>query len=149
MIYGNCQHIWKYKGLLQRLDLVIDYVRSHDLESMEPGYYPIQENDVWLRISDNQTKPECDAVYEAHDQFLDVHMVVKGQEVILCAFRGSMDGVAEVFPERDLILFQGKGQPIILSDWEYLILFPDDVHAPSICVSTPGPVRKALFKVRV
>lgn len=149
MIYGNRQHSQQYAGISPRLDCALAYLQSHDLSSMEPGRYPIQGDDVWLRISDNHTKPESEALYEAHDQFIDIQMVVRGQEIIRCAFRRDMEGVMESHPERDISYYQGVGQPVLLSAGDFLILFPDDVHAPSLCVDTPADVRKALFKVRV
>lgn len=149
MIYGNRQHSQQYIGLSPRLDCALAHLQSHDLSVMEPGRYLIQGDDVWLRISDNQTKPESEALYEAHEKFVDIQMVLQGREIIRCAFRRDMDGVIEVRPEQDISYYRGIGQPFLLSEGDFLILFPDDVHAPSLCAGAPAAVRKALFKVRI
>ena len=149
MIYGNLQHSQQYTGISPRLDCALTYLQTHDLNAMEPGRYPILGEDVWLRISDNSTKPESEAVYEAHDRFIDIQMILRGEEIIRCAFRRDMVSVTESPPVRDVTFYQGSGQPFLLSAGDFLILFPDDAHAPSLCVGAPASVRKALFKVRV
>lgn len=149
MIYGNSQHASQYFGLSPRLDRAIVYLQSHDLAAMEPGRYPIFGDDVWVKISDITTKPESEALYEAHDNFIDIQMVLHGKEIIRCAFRRDMEGILAAPPDRDVIFYRGRGLPFSLTDGDFLILFPDDVHAPALSDQAPAPVRKALFKVRV
>lgn len=87
------------------------------------GRYPILGEDVWLRISDNSTKPESEAVYEAHDRFIDIQMILRGEEIIRCAFRRDMVSVTESHPDRDVTFYQGSGQPFLLSAGDFLISF--------------------------
>ena len=149
MIYGNRQHTSQYLGISPRLDRALNYLMTHDLAAMAPGRYPIDGDDVWVKISDIATKSESDALYEAHDKFIDIQMVIHGKEVIRGAFRHEMDGVLEEHPDRDVAFYKGEGTPFTLTDGDYLILFPDDVHAPALSPEAPAAVRKALFKVRV
>lgn len=149
MIYGNKHHTRQYLGLSPRLDSALHFLMTHDLVTMEPGRYSIDGEDVWVRISDITTKPESKALYEAHDQFIDIQMVIHGNEVIRCAFRRDMEGLLEAHPDRDVSFYKGTGLPFTLTDGDYLILFPDDVHAPALTAGPPAAVRKALFKVRV
>lgn len=149
MIYGHSGCIRQYLGISPRLDKALTYLTDHDLSTIAPGRYPIDGDDVWVKISDITTKPEEEALYEAHENFIDIQMVIHGHEVIRCAFRRDMEGVLEAHPERDVTFFRGIGMPFSLTDGDYLILFPDDVHAPALCQQAPATVRKALFKVRV
>lgn len=149
MIYGNRCNTRQYLGISPRLDKALTFLMTHDLSTMEPGRYPIDDEDVWVRISDITTKPEEEALYEAHENFLDIQMVIHGQELYRCAFRRDMEGVLKSHPERDVSFFRGTGMPFLLNDGDYLILFPDDVHAPALCPQAPSTVRKALFKVRI
>jgi len=149
MIYGNRQFTKQYLGISAHLDSALHYLMNHDLSAMEPGRYPIDGDNVWVKISDITSKPEEQALYEAHENFIDIQMVIHGREVIRCAFRRDMESLLETHPERDVSFFKGTGVPFHLTDGDYLILFPDDVHAPALCEDVPATIRKALFKVRV
>lgn len=89
MIYGNLQHSQQYTGISPRLDCALTYLQTHDLNAMEPGRYPILGEDVWLRISDNSTKPESEAVYEAHDRFIDIQMILRERRSSAALFVGT------------------------------------------------------------
>lgn len=149
MIFSNRNHCQRYLGIHPNLDAALRFIQNTDLSAMEPGEYPISGKDVWIRISDITTKPEADAVLEAHRDFLDIQMVLRGEEIIRCGFLGDMTGITDSRPERDIFFYQGPSQPIALTDGQFLILFPDDVHAPALTKGKPATVRKALVKVRL
>lgn len=149
MIFSNRNQCQRYLGIHPNLDAALRFIQNTDLSAMEPGEYPISGKDVWIRISDITTKPEADAVLEAHRDFLDIQMVLRGEEIIRCGFLGDMTGITDSRPERDIFFYQGPSQPIALTDGQFLILFPDDVHAPALTKGKPATVRKALVKVRL
>ena len=149
MIFTHKKDCGRYQGITPNLDVALQFIQTTDLDALEPGKHSISGQDVWVRISDVTTKPEEEAVLEAHLDFLDIQMVLRGEEIIRYGFRGRMTRVTDICPERDVSLYSGPSQPITLTGGQLLILFPDDVHAPALTKGEPSVVRKALFKVRL
>ncbi|WP_050622555.1 YhcH/YjgK/YiaL family protein [Clostridium phoceensis] len=149
MIFTHRNDCDRYQGITPNLDVALRFIQATDLDALEPGKHSISGQDVWVRISDVTTKPEEEAVLEAHRDFLDIQMVLRGEEIIRCGFLGQMTHVTDTCPDRDVSFYSGPSQPITLTDGQLLILFPDDVHAPALAKGKPSVVRKALFKVRL
>ena len=136
-------------GLSPNLDAALEYLERTPLDQLEDGVYPILGEDVWVRISHITTKPLSQAKPESHRDFADIQMVLEGEETIRCAFLDQMIGRTEDYPHRDIAFYEGPGQDLTLTPGQFLILFPDDVHAPALSPRAPSFVRKALFKVRL
>lgn len=61
-----------------------------------------------------------------------------------------MTGVAEAHPERDLWLYHGPSENVTIGKGRFLVLWPNDAHAPCIAVDgKPEAIRKCVVKVRV
>lgn len=149
MICDSVAHWKTYLGLSERLDKALCYIAENDLTAMADGSYVIDENGVNLRLSSYVTKSPEDAKIEAHREFLDIQLVLDGEEIIRYGLLEEMDRETEAHPDRDLYFYAGPTQPAALFSGKFLILFPTDVHGPGICLGQPSPVRKALVKVRL
>lgn len=76
-------------------------------------------------------------------------MLLEGEETVGWCFRNDSLQVTEAAPERDVWFYDGSWAAIDLKPGHFVIVFPDDVHAPGLCTSAPGDIRKAVFKVRL
>ena len=93
------------------------------------------------------TKKPGEARPEAHDKYIDLQLMLDGEEYIGYANRNALGKPIEAKPENDINFFEGETCKMLLSNGTFGIYFPTDVHAPCIAVNEPREVKKAVFKI--
>ena len=149
MIVTNKEHALDYLGIDPRLDTALHYIADTDLGAVEDGNILIDGQDVRVNVKHMSTKPQGEAKLEAHNDFADIQMLLEGEETLGWCFRGEQLTETEAAPERDIWFYDGKWAALDLKPGQFAIVFPDDVHAPGLCTTAPGNIRKAVFKVRL
>ena len=114
------------------------------------GKYDI-ENGVYVSVQEYTTKARSEAKYEAHKKFIDIQMILSGKELIAVSPIEKMTISDEYNEEKDFMLFHHNDEctDYVLEAGDFLILYPQDVHMPGVCVNEKSPVRKIVVKVPV
>jgi YhcH/YjgK/YiaL family protein len=98
------------------------------------------------------TKPRTEGRWESHRAYIDVQVIVVGEELMEVADAAHL-AVAEDFrPVKDLIFYQpfDGGSVLRVHAGEAAIFFPSDAHLPSLRTGAAGAlVRKTVVKVPV
>lgn len=148
MIIDSILSFERYSDLHSGFSKVHDFIKKHDLKSLEAGKYVIEENNIWCEISENKAKEPEESELLVHDSFIDIHIVTEGTEII-----GFKDRVKcstdNVKYDEAMDVARLKDEPEVFvscSDDNFVICFPKDAHAPLI---GNGIIKKAVFKVRV
>ena len=124
----------------------LDYLTSTDFSKMEDGRHEINE-DMYVNVQTYQTKE--DALFEAHRDYIDIQYVIDGEEQIGVTDYSSCSESIPYDKEKDIEFLEGNGVFYPLRAGEYMILYPEDAHKPSITLDKQSTVRKAVVKVRV
>jgi YhcH/YjgK/YiaL family protein len=138
-----------YARLNSRITVGLNFLRSSDLTTMEPGKYPIDGSDIYALIQSYQTKPKESGVWEAHRRYFDIQYVVEGTEKIGYANLDALVASQPYDAENDFVLFSGHGDFLTLNAGMFAIFAPQDAHMPCIVVHEPQQVKKVVVKVRV
>ena len=119
-------------------------------EGAAVGKYDL-ENGVYVSVQEYTTKARSEAKYEAHKKFIDIQMILSGKELIAVSPIKKMTISDEYNEEKDFMLFHHNDEctDYVLEAGEFLILYPQDVHMPGVCVNEKSPVRKIVVKVPV
>lgn len=149
MIISNKKHALDYLGINENLDKALKFIAETDFSKLDDGLHLIDGMDCRVKVQHMMTKKENEAKLEAHDLFADIQMVFEGQECYGLAFRNSFFGPTMTDPEKDISFYSGTYAKCVLNPDEFLIVFPDDVHAPGICCDEPAEIRKGVFKVKL
>lgn len=114
------------------------------------GKYDL-ENGAYVSVQEYTTKARSEAKYEAHKKFIDIQMILSGKELIAVSPIKKMTISDEYNEEKDFMLFHHNDEctDYVLEAGEFLILYPQDVHMPGVCVNEKSPVRKIVVKVPV
>ena len=99
-----------------------------------------------------QTKPRTEGFFESHRKYIDVQVVVEGEERIEVIDASRITVREPYVTERDLIIYldAASASDFRLLAGEAAIFFPVDVHMPSLQLhSAPVLVRKTVVKVPV
>lgn len=101
----------------------------------------------YVNVETVRTEPATERKWEAHREYVDVQILLSGQERLDWAILPVAEPV-EAYPERDLYFYGGcelRGS-ICAIPGSFTILYPTDAHRPLVSSGTPQEVRKAVLK---
>ena len=78
MIIGNIHHLQPW--LPDELRQAIDYIKRHVTDATPPGKHDIDGNTLFYLVSEDMTQPFAERRAEFHARYLDIQIVMKGQE---------------------------------------------------------------------
>lgn len=148
MILDTAEHIGTYKAL-PGMEKIGEFLKTHDLKSMEVGTYEIDGKDLYVMIQNPKLKKEQDARCEAHVLYADLQLLIEGEEYMGYAPLETLGAPVEDPEGKDIAFYNGKFQKILVPEGSFAVFFPGDAHAPCIEVGNGGSVKKAVFKIRV
>ena len=146
MIYGNIAYADRYASLHPLLPQLFAYVKSHDLLHTPMGKIVLDGDKLFI----NNVNPECLAqekqVLEVHRRYIDVHILLEGKERVGWRNTNDCKELAHPYDEGDdfATFFDKPTTYIDMMPNDFLIVFPEDAHAPII---GSGKIRKAIAKV--
>lgn len=149
MIIDTLQNASKYYSVHPLFEKAFAYLSSQDLASLEDGKFGIDGDNLKAIVSNKNgmTAEESTAKFECHDQHIDIQVCIKGTETMGWKPRENCTvQKGEYNPDKD-VQFYGDAPDMYfqLNDGQFVIFFPEDVHAPMI---GEGPIKKIVIKVR-
>ena len=123
------------------------------LENSQLPVGAVVELDDGIRCIVNEycTIPESEAIWEAHKQYVDVHCVLEGEELIRLAQVTQGQAGNYSFEQDFLEVTAEKSAEVILKPGGILCLFPNDAHQVKLqAVSGKATlIKKVVFKIPV
>ena len=98
------------------------------------------------------TKPRIEGRWESHGAYIDVQVVVAGEEFMEVADAAQLAVTEDFRPAKDVIFYRpfDRGSVLRLRAGEAAVFFPSDAHLPSLRTGTAAAlVRKTVVKVPV
>lgn len=98
-----------------------------------------------------RSKPRSEGFFESHRAYIDVQVVVTGEEYIEVADVAGLSVKEDKTPEKDVILYHMSdvSSRLRLRAGDAAILWPVDGHMPTLATDAPALVRKIVIKVPV
>ncbi len=149
MILGNLQQSARIEALHPAFKQAFDYIKSHDLLNTPPGRIELDGDNLFINNSLVETpKAQDEQVLEAHRQYLDIHVLLEGQERVgWKAIEDCAAATKEYDQTEDYMLFAEPATTYIdMLPGQFLIVYPEDAHAPII---SDKPIRKLVIKVKL
>lgn len=149
MIVGNIHHLPSW--LPTELRQAIEYVKTNVTEQTEKGRHDIDGNRLFYLISEDMTEPFDKRRAEFHARYLDIQIVLKGQEGMTFSVLPARTPETDWLADKD-IAFLAEGEQektVILSEGDFVVFYPGEVHKPLCAVGAPAQVRKAVVKLLV
>jgi YhcH/YjgK/YiaL family protein len=147
MIVDTLDHSEQYISLHPRFQAAFAFLKNTDLQALPEGRLEIDGTNLFALTQNYQTKPVADGKLEAHRKYIDIQVVVSGEEYIGYA---PLTGQAPVDPfnaEKDMGLYHGDANLIKISSGMFAIFYPHDAHLPCRQVQGPCAVKKIVVKV--
>ena len=149
MIFGNTKNLKEYPFLEEQVKECFEYAAKHDLAQFEKGCHKIDGERLFVNIVEYTTTTPEERFWEAQKQYLDIHLMLNGEEQIDVNFIDNMD-VKDYVEKDDFVPMDGdKNSDVILRNNDFLICYPSDGHRTAVAVNGPAAIKKAIFKVRI
>lgn len=149
MIVDQFENAGLYGQLSERFAIAMDYLKKTDLNALAAGKHEISGTDVFVSVSEYQTKNVGDAKWEAHSKYADIQIVVSGEEKMGFAPLKVMDEKEPYNNEKDIVILTGHGDFVTVKPGTFVVFFPHDAHQPGVASGNPSKVKKAVIKVKV
>jgi YhcH/YjgK/YiaL family protein len=150
MIIDTLQNAQKYFSVHSLFQKAFEYIRATELQTIESGRYEIAGEDLKSIVSTKKgvSKEESISKFECHDNYIDIQVCIHGVETIGWKPREKCSRPSGGYnEEKDVRYFQDEPDMYFqLTDRQFVIFFPDDVHAPMI---GDGEIKKLVIKVKL
>ena len=150
VVHGNIR-TWSSAPGIQGLEHAFEYLARTDLAALPLGRTEIEGDDVYVLLSEAETRPPDQVQFEAHRRYIDIQMVVRGQESIGVTPVAGLVTTEPYDPARDIEFFAipPQSQTLALDAGNFAVFTPKDAHRPSLHFNGPHVSRKAVVKVSV
>ena len=153
MIVAKLKDAADYRGIHPVLDRALDCLNEEFLLTVGTETTHMDGQDLYATLNLCETQPVEKGFFEAHREYLDIHVPLAGEERMDIADTAmlTLDEAASK-PENDFYAYSDKDpdhQSIILKRGDFLVAFPADAHRVKGQVSGPSEVQKVVFKIRL
>ena len=148
MIYAKNQEALAYRGIHPNLDLALEHIPPEFRASLRDGQrVELQGDQVYCTRFTYETIPQEESFFEAHRRYLDIHIMVEGEERVDMNRPEDLK-LTDAQEGNDFYAYQGEScHSTVLKPGEFLVVFPGDAHRIKVQVDGPKTVSKAVFKV--
>lgn len=157
MIADKMKYLDSYAAMNARFPEAFAFLKELIAKQPAPGRYVPENCDVpgafFVNVSGYDSKVMEAAVAESHKKYIDVQVILSGNEAIYVPAAGKEPSATMPFDnEKDYALYA----PTPFADFHLLrmtagsfaIFFPGELHAPSVALDGKSePIRKAVLKV--
>ena len=150
MIIDTIPNASKYYNVHPLFAKAFDYILKTDLFSIEPGKYEIDGDNLKAIVSNKKgmTATESIAKFECHNKYIDIQLCISGKELMGWKPREKCKTENGGYnAEKDVQLYSEEPDMYFgLTDGQFVIFFPGDVHAPMI---GEEEIKKLVIKVKI
>ncbi|WP_163399250.1 YhcH/YjgK/YiaL family protein [Flavobacterium fluviatile] len=149
MIIDSLENAAKYEILHPSFKKAFDYLRENDLENLSADFkHEIEGVRFFGFQGKGKTVEESLKTFECHDKNIDIQFCISETETFAWKPRANCKIPNGTYnDEKDVCFFNDAPDMFFkLNKNQFVILFPEDVHAPMI---TGGMLNKIVIKVEI
>ncbi len=146
MIFDTIDNASQYFALHPHFKAAFNWLRENP--NAEEGRYEIVGEDCFVMIQNPTGRGKSNPVLEAHNQYLDIQLVLEGRDEIGWKPRANCSNITMEYSKDEDAQLWGEASDFYLAmePGTFAIFYPQDAHAP---LSSEGALKKAVFKLRV
>ena len=149
MVIDSLFNISKYQSLHPLFAKAFEHIHSLDLDKIEVSRYDISDG-LKAIISDKtgMSVDESISKFECHNKNIDIQVCIRGNEKLGWKPRSECrDQKGDYNEEKDVLFYNDAPDMFFqLTNGQFAIFFPEDVHAPMI---GDGEIKKLVIKIRL
>jgi len=139
----------RYHKNRKRWDIAFAFLKDTNLDTLKVGNHELDGKNVFVKVTEYNSKNPEDVFYESHKNYSDIQYVVSGQEYIGIADMLTASVKIPYNEEKDILFYSvQKDKNLIAKPGTFFIFFPQELHRPGIKVGNSAWVKKIVIKVR-
>lgn len=145
MIFDKIENLRHYDIVS---DKIIEFLFNLN-ENTPTGRYEIDENS-YANIEEYNTKPIENCRFEAHKKYIDIQLLLKGEERLDVTSVDGLTPTEDYNSEKDIVFFNkiNETASVKLSKDYFALLLTHDAHRPQMNAgSTSKTVKKVVVKI--
>lgn len=149
MIIDTLQNASKYFSLHPLFKRAFEEISKLDLANEADGKRDVADGIKFITSNaPGKTAETSLAKFECHDKNIDIQLCISGKETIAWKPREKcVTANGDYNPEKDVRFFSDAPDMYFqLTDGQFAIFFPEDVHAPMI---GEGDIKKLVVKIKI
>ena len=137
-------------GLHPVLQQALTLAIAANPQEKTPGRYALQGDTIFMNVMQFTTQSPEQKKAELHQQYIDIQMLLSGEERILFGMSDSARQCEEMHIEDDYQLCSqiADEQAMVLKPGKFVIFMPGEPHKPGCVVQAPMDIKKVVIKVR-
>lgn len=113
------------------------------------GRHDVAGDDAYIMVSTYETNPvNEERRFETHRDYIDIQLLLEGRELIGFAKKEDLAVTDEYRPDYELYGMVEEFDRVILEKGKFVVIYPNEPHAPGLAIGEPQRVRKAVIKVK-
>lgn len=158
MVIDRLENLSQYASLHPRFPAAFSFLQGLLEQNAADGHHVMPDADIpdaiYANLMTGDTKINDAAVAESHKKYIDVQVVLSGEENMYVPASVAPAVTVPYQPDKDVIFYESVAfdscHRLRVSAGSFVIFFANELHAPSMAVgSAPSAVRKAVLKVLV
>lgn len=154
MIVAKLEDAGFSKACMARMEKALKWIAETDMASLEPGRHDIDGDELYANVMEVTTSLPSSKSFEAHHDYVDIHYVIRGEELIGTAPVGECPEEQAYTADGDYGLYGDPADPArvtwtLLRQGELCVTPPADAHKPACTAGEPVSLKKACVKVLV
>jgi len=123
---------------------------TEKLLSLPTGRVDIDGDNVFALVQRYETKAFKQDMWEAHKTYFDIQYILRGTEKIAIVPIEDAESRTIYDAENDYWLFKATGDALKITENQFMLLAPQDVHQPGLIYNNNSQeIRKIVVKVRI
>ncbi|MCD9261274.1 N-acetylneuraminate anomerase [Citrobacter freundii] len=137
-------------GLHPVLQQALTLAVAANLQEKTPGRYELQGDNIFMNVMQFATQSPEQKKAELHREYIDIQVLLSGEERILFGMTDSARQCEEMHVEDDYQLCSqiADEQAMVLKPGRFVIFMPGEPHKPGCVVKAPMDIKKVVIKVR-
>lgn len=137
-------------GLHPVLQQALTLAVAANLQEKTPGRYELQGDNIFMNVMQFATQSPEQKKAELHGEYIDIQVLLSGEERILFGMTDSARQCEEMHVEDDYQLCSqiADEQAMVLKPGRFVIFMPGEPHKPGCVVQAPMDIKKVVIKVR-
>ncbi len=152
MILDKLENAARYAAISEGIVKVVEAAKKLSADNYIPGRVEIDGDNLYLNCAEYDTHDKCGALTEAHRAYLDVMVMIDGCETVYIKRTDALGNVTKPYDAAiDALLADTDADTtaVRLEKGDFLVLFPEDAHAPGCHADTPCHIKKVIGKVKI
>ena len=152
MIHTTVSQMQKYIAVHPLFGAAFDALRKLEKESFVKGRHAVDGEKIYINAIEYDTKQESAVSMEAHRAYIDVMLLLEGEERIGYCQTEQLSNITKEYSDAgDALLAELEADCswVTMTSCDVVIFFPEDAHAPGAELNGQKHIRKLIAKVAV